>query len=228
MTRRASLLKPILLVVFLIAAMAVARVFHLGDRIGELREWILSLGSLGPAIYLLIYIAAVVLAVPGSLISIMAGVMFGSFLGVILVSVGSTVGAGLAFLLARHWARDAVAERLQRNPKFHKLDRMTAEHGSIIVAITRLVPLFPFNLLNYGFGLTSVPFRIYLFWSWLCMLPGTVLYVVGADTLTQTMREGKISWLLVGILLLMLGAITYLVHQAKKRLNAKPKEGDHV
>ena len=73
MTRRTSLLKPILLAVFLIAAMAVARIFHLGDRIGELRQWILSLGSLGPAIYLLIYIAAVVLAVPGSLISILPG-----------------------------------------------------------------------------------------------------------------------------------------------------------
>ncbi len=90
MTRRASLLRPILLAVFLMAAMVMARALHLGERIGELREWILSLGSLGPAIYLLIYIAAVVLAVPGSLISIMAGVMFGSFLGVMLVSVGST------------------------------------------------------------------------------------------------------------------------------------------
>jgi len=228
MIRRASLLKPVLLAVFLIAAMVAARMFHMGDRIGELREWILSLGSLGPAIYLLIYVAAVVLAVPGSLISIMAGVMFGSFLGVLLVSLGSTAGAGLAFLLARHWARDAVAERLHRNPKFHKLDQMTAEHGSIIVAITRLVPLFPFNLLNYGFGLTSVPFRIYLFWSWLCMLPGTVLYVVGADTLAQTAREGKVPWVLVGILALMLGIVSYLISQAKKRLSAKNREGEHV
>ncbi len=228
MTGRTSLAKPIILVVCLAALMAASYAFKLGDRLGELREWIESLGSLGPAVYLVIYILAVILAVPGSVISIMAGLLFGSVLGVILVSVGSTVGAGLAFVIARHWARDAVAERLDRNPKFHKLDRMTAEHGSIIVAITRLVPLFPFNLLNYGFGLTSVPFRTYLFWSWLCMLPGTVLFVVGADTIAQTLKQGKVPWLLIGILVLTIGLITLLVRKAKAKLSADPHEEDHA
>jgi len=228
MKGRSSLWKPILLVVFLAALMAASHVLKLGDRLGDLREWIESLGSLGPVIYLVIYILAVVLAVPGSVISIMAGLLFGSFLGVILVSLGSTVGAGLAFLIARHLAREAVAEKLDRNPKFHRLDRLTAEHGSIIVAITRLVPLFPFNLLNYGFGLTSVPFRTYLFWSWLCMLPGTVLFVVGADTIAQTMRQGKVPWLLIGILVLTLGLITILVRKARTRLSAEPHKENHV
>jgi len=229
MRRRHSLAKPVLLLAMLVAFLVLARVFHLGGRLGELREWIQSLGALGPVVYLSIYIAAVVLAIPGSVISIMAGVMFGSFLGVLLVSVGSTIGAGLAFLIARHLAREAVAERMERNPRFHRLDLMTEQHGSIIVAITRLVPLFPFNLLNYGFGLTRVRFRVYLFWSWLCMLPGTILYVVGADTVTRTAAQGRIPWLLIGILTLTLAIITMLVREARKKMSSKENDShDHI
>ncbi len=224
MGHRHSLVKPILLVVMLAAFLVLARIFHLGERLGEMREWIQSLGSLGPVVYLSIYITAVVLAIPGSVISIMAGVMFGSFLGVVLVSLGSTIGAGLAFLIARHLAREAVAERLERNPRFHRLDLMTEQHGSIIVAITRLIPLFPFNLLNYGFGLTRVSFRTYLLWSWLCMLPGTILYVVGADTVTRTAAQGRIPWLLIGILVFTLAIIAVLVRVARKKMSSK--EGD--
>ncbi len=229
MRHRHSLAKPVLLLAILVAFLVLARVFHLGGRLGELRAWIQSLGTLGPVVYLSIYIAAVVLAIPGSVISIMAGVMFGSFLGVVLVSVGSTIGAGLAFLIARHLAREAVAERMERNPRFHRLDLMTEQHGSIIVAITRLVPLFPFNLLNYGFGLTRVRFRVYLFWSWLCMLPGTILYVVGADTVARTAEQGRIPWLLIGILALTLTIITMLVREARKKMSSKEDDShDHI
>ena len=76
-------------------------------------------------------------------------------------------------------ARDAVANWLSRSEKFQRLDKLTAEHGAIMVALTRLVPIFPFNLLNYGFGLTRVPFWTYVFWSWLCMLPATVVATCG-------------------------------------------------
>lgn len=124
----------------------------------------------------------------------MAEILFGSVLGVLTVSLASTLGASLAFLLARYVARAAVAQRFGQNQKFHRLDRMTEEHGAIIVAITRLIPLFPFTLLNYGFGLTAVPFWTYVFWSWLCMLPMTVVFVVGADAVTLSLSEGRIPW----------------------------------
>jgi uncharacterized membrane protein YdjX (TVP38/TMEM64 family) len=203
--------------------MVLAKVFNLGGRLGELREWILSLGALGPLVYILIYIVAVVLAIPGSVITIMAGVIFGSVLGIATVSVGSTIGASLAFLVSRHIAREAIAQKFADNKKFHHLDQLTKEHGAIIVAITRLIPLFPFNLLNYGFGLTRVPFWTYVFWSWLCMLPGTVLYVVGADAVTSAISEGKIPWTLIGILAFTAFLITILVRQARKKL--KTEEG---
>jgi uncharacterized membrane protein YdjX (TVP38/TMEM64 family) len=203
--------------------MVLAKVFNLGGRLGELREWILSLGALGPLVYILIYIGAVVLAIPGSFITVMAGALFGSVLGVATVSVGSTIGASLAFLVSRHIAREAIAQKFATNKKFHHLDQLTKDHGAIIVAITRLVPLFPFNLLNYGFGLTRVPFWTYVFWSWLCMLPGTVLYVVGADAVASAVSEGKIPWTLIGILLFTAVLIIILVRQARKKL--KSEEG---
>jgi uncharacterized membrane protein YdjX (TVP38/TMEM64 family) len=207
--------------------MVLAKVFNLGGRLGELREWILSLGALGPLVYILIYIVAVVLAIPGSVITIMAGVIFGSVLGIATVSVGSTIGASLAFLVSRHIAREAIAQKFADNKKFHHLDQLTKEHGAIIVAITRLIPLFPFNLLNYGFGLTRVPFWTYVFWSWLCMLPGTVLYVVGADAVTSAISEGKIPWTLIGILAFTAFLITILVRQARKKLKTEEGEIQH-
>ncbi len=220
-----SLFKPIALAAVLVSLIVVARVFNLGDRLGELREWILSLGALGPFVYVLIYIAAVVLALPGSVITILAGVLFGSVIGIVTVSFGSTLGATLAFLISRHIARDAVAQRFSKNEKFHRLDQMTQDHGSIIVAITRLVPLFPFSLLNYGFGLTHVPLKTYVFWSWICMFPGTVLFVVGADAVTKAVSEGQVPWALILIFVITVVIITLLVKHIRKTLKAKEIEG---
>jgi uncharacterized membrane protein YdjX (TVP38/TMEM64 family) len=225
--RKKSIWRPIALGLIIITFMVLAKVFNLGGRLGELREWILSLGALGPLVYILIYIGAVVLAIPGSIITIMAGVMFGSVLGVATVSVGSTIGASLAFLVSRHIAREAIAQKLADNKKFHHLDRLTKEHGAIIVAITRLVPLFPFNLLNYGFGLTLVPFWTYVFWSWICMLPGTVLYVVGADAVASAVSEGRVPWTLIGILAFTAVLITILVRQARKKLKTEGEQKEN-
>jgi uncharacterized membrane protein YdjX (TVP38/TMEM64 family) len=87
-----------------------------------------------------------------------------------------------------------------------------------MVAITRLVPIFPFNLLNYGFGLTKVPFRTYVLWSFVCMLPGTILYVVGSAAVAEAVREGKVPWILVVVVAMILGIIVVLSRQARKKL----------
>jgi uncharacterized membrane protein YdjX (TVP38/TMEM64 family) len=206
--------RPILLLTAVVAMLVLARTLGLGERLGELREWIGSLGALGPFVYLGIYVVAVVVAIPGAAITLLSGVLFGSVIGTIVVSAGSVIGATLAFLIARYFARQSVADWLSRSEKFTKLDAMTERHGAIMVAITRLVPIFPFNLLNYGFGLTRVPLWTYVFWSWLCMLPGTVLYVAGGDTLTTALSEGTVPWhliaLVAGILVLTLGLGWYM------------------
>ena len=98
--------RPILLLVVLIAVLVLAKVFNVGEKLGALRDWLVTLGPWGPLVFLLIYIVAVVAALPGAAITIAAGALFGSVLGVILVNIGATVGASLAFLIARYFARE--------------------------------------------------------------------------------------------------------------------------
>ncbi len=211
--------KLFLLAVLLISAIAVFRLMGWEDRIIQLRNWISSLGPWGPFVFILLYIVAVILALPGSAITIAGATLFGSVLGIALVSIASTIGAGLAFLIARYVARNLILQKIGKNEKFQKLDRLTAEHGAIIVAIVRLVPLFPFNIVNYGFGLTAVPFWTYLFWSWLGMLPATVLYVVGTDAVVSGLLSGKIPWQLILILLPTAIILAFLIRQLKRRIS---------
>ncbi|UCE35044.1 MAG: TVP38/TMEM64 family protein [Deltaproteobacteria bacterium] len=216
--------RPIALLVVVIAILVLSYVFGIGEKLAALRGWIEALGALGPAVFILIYAGAVVAAIPGSAITIIAGAIFGSVLGVIVVSIASTVGAALAFLVGRHFARDATAKWLSKSEKFKELDDLTEKHGAIIVALVRIVPIFPFNIVNYGFGLTRVRFRTYVFWSWLCMLPGTVLYVVGTDAISQAIIQKRIPWPLTGVLIGVGILLVVLVKLARKRLHEEDQE----
>ena len=223
-SRRSGIWRPVLLVVLLATVILLARFFEVGQHLGSLREWIEGLGPWGPAVFVALYALAVVLALPGSALTVVAGALFGSGLGIVLVSVAATLGASLSFLVSRYFARDATAAWLSGKETFRKLDQLTEEQGAVIVALTRLVPVFPFNLLNYGFGLTKVPFWTYAFWSWLCMLPGTVLYVVGADAVTKAIYQGQVPWTLLSALVVTAVFLGVIVHFARIRLQNKEKE----
>jgi uncharacterized membrane protein YdjX (TVP38/TMEM64 family) len=213
--------RPVVLLALVIVILVLARFLGLADRLGELRDWIKGLGTLGALVFILIYVVAVVAALPAAPISVAAAALFGSVWGVILINIGATLGAGLAFLVGRYFARGAVVSWLGRNERFRRLDQLTEAHGAIIVALTRLVPIFPFNLLNYGFGLTRVPFWTYVFWTWLCIIPGTILYVVGADAVLQGAAQGRVPWTLVLVFGAALIVLTILVRFAKRRLTAE-------
>lgn len=218
--------KALLLLAVLALLFAAALRFDLGTRLVQLRGWIDSLGFWGPFAYAALYAVAVVAMVPGSAATVLAGALFGSVWGVVVVSAGSILGASLAFLIARYAARKSVAEWLSGREKFRKLDALTETHGSIMVALTRLVPLFPFNLLNYGFGLTKVPFRTYVGWSWLCMLPGTILYVVGADAVTKGLAQGRVPWALVAVAALAAAVLALVARHARRVVEEKEGKGE--
>ncbi len=201
-----------------------SRFFHLDNEIINIKEWVVRQGILAPLIFIGIYIIATVLILPGSILTVMAGAIFGSFLGIIVVIIGATIGASICFLISRYIARDFVYSLLLKNDKFNKLDLLVEKNGAVIIAITRLVPLFPFNLLNFGFGLTKVPFWVYVFWSALCMLPGTVLYVVGADAITTAIDQGQIPWMLIIIFVIIVLTLTLVVKKARSRLEEKEDE----
>jgi uncharacterized membrane protein YdjX (TVP38/TMEM64 family) len=219
-----GLWKPLFLLLIVTAIIIIVKFTGISEKLNAIPGWIETLGVWGPVVFVGIYIAGVVAALPGSALTVAAGPLFGSVIGVILVSIASTTGACLSFLIGRYFARDAVSRWLSQKEKFQKLDRLTKEQGAIMVAITRLVPIFPFNLLNYGFGLTGVPFLTYVFWSWLCMLPGTVLYVVGADALWKSLTKGEIPWVLIGVVLGMFIFLSVVVRFARKKLQEKEKK----
>ena len=167
---------------FLFAAVAVALVacLFLFDVRALLRETLAAiegLGPWGPVLFVLLYIVAAVLFVPGSALTLGAGALFGVGLGSVLVSLGATLGATAAFLVGRYFARDWVAKKIEGNTAFAAIDRAVAAEGWKIVGLTRLSPAFPFSLLNYAFGLTRVSLRDYVLASWIGMMPGTVMYV---------------------------------------------------
>jgi uncharacterized membrane protein YdjX (TVP38/TMEM64 family) len=210
----------VVLLTLVIAILVLARFLGLADKLGALRDWIKGLGPLGPLVFIVLYVVAVVAALPASPFSVAAAALFGSVGGIIFINIGATLGASLAFLVGRYFARDAVVNWLGHNEKFRRLDRLTQEHGAIIVALTRLVPIFPFNLLNYGFGLTRVSFWTYVFWTWLCIIPGTVLYVVGADAVLQGAAQGRVPWGLVLPFVIALIVLAILVRFARRRLQS--------
>jgi uncharacterized membrane protein YdjX (TVP38/TMEM64 family) len=151
----------------------------LGESLGRFRGW-----AWGPVVYGATY-ALACLVLPGSLITLAAGSLFGVVVGMIVVSLAGVTGASLAFWLGRTLARGLVERRLAGNPRFRALDQAVAAGGFKIDLLTRLSPLFPFTLLNYAFGLTRVRFRDYVLASWVGMLPGTVLYVYLGSTVKE-------------------------------------------
>src|SRR6266404_1030 len=188
-----------------IALVLALKYFHVQDLLKSALDWIGKLGPWGPVIFVGLYIVATVLFVPGSVLTLGAGAVFGVALGSVCVSISATLGATAAFLVGRYVARDAIARKVERNERFTTIDRAVADEGWKIVLLTRLSPVFPFTLLNYAFGLTRVKLSHYVFASWIGMMPGTVMYVyfgslvnVGAGHRQRTTGE----WLLYGVGLL--------------------------
>ncbi len=138
--------------------------------------WVDSLGSVGAIAFIIIYILATVAFFPGSILTLGAGVVFGLVLGSFYVFIGATIGATVAFLVGRYLARGWVAEKIQGNSKFQAIDEAVGREGLKIVLLTRLSPVFPFNLLNYAYGVTGVSLKDYLLGS-AGMIPGTIMYV---------------------------------------------------
>jgi uncharacterized membrane protein YdjX (TVP38/TMEM64 family) len=157
--------------------LVLARYLHVQGFLRSALGWIRDLGPWGAAIFVGLYILATVFFLPGSILTLGAGAVFGVIQGSLLVSVASTLGATAAFLVGRHLARGWVSKQIAGNATFAAIDDAVAQEGWKIVGLTRLSPVFPFNLLNYAFGVTRVSARDYVLASWIGMMPGTLMYV---------------------------------------------------
>ena len=164
----------------LLAAAAVVAAFVLlpvNEWLLATVTWVRDAGPAGVAVFALAYVAATVLLLPGSLLTLGAGFVWGPLLGTALVSPASVLAATASFLLGRSALRERVARRVASDARFAAVDEAVGRSGFRIVFLLRLSPVFPFNVLNYALGLTRVRLRDYVLASWLGMLPGTFLYV---------------------------------------------------
>jgi uncharacterized membrane protein YdjX (TVP38/TMEM64 family) len=198
--------------------------------------WIEGLGAIAPLVFILLYVVTTVAFVPASVITLGAGVVFGVVKGSILVFVGAMLGATAAFLVGRYLARDWVASKIAHSPRFQVIDDAIARSGRRIIFLLRLSPVFPFNLLNYGLGLSQISIKDYVVGS-VGMVPGTIMYVylgslvgnlamLGADT-GQPPEAARIQWIIRIVGLVATVAVTlYVTRIARKALNEALPPGE--
>jgi uncharacterized membrane protein YdjX (TVP38/TMEM64 family) len=207
-----------------VALLVLARSLPLNDTMSAVQDWMKELGYWGPIALILLYIIATVLFVPGTILTLVAGAVFGLGVGMVIVSIGSTIGASLAFLIARYLAREKVAEMARGNRHFDAIDRAIGDGGWRVVGLLRLSPAIPFNVQNYLYGLTPIRFWPYAVTSWIAMLPGTFLFVyighISGAAVGDDRQRTRAEWAMLAIGLLATIAVTlYVTRLARRRLD---------
>ncbi len=206
-----------------------------GAYVPQFSEWVDGLGFWGPIVFVLGYAAATIAFIPGSVLTLAGGAIFGVVEGTLYVFVGATLGAILAFLVARHAARAAIEKRIQGDKRFAAIDRAVGKEGRKIVFLLRLSPVFPFSLLNYALGLTRVRLVDY-FIGCIGMFPGTLLYVYTGKIIGDVAavaggagpERGLENWLLVGVGLISTLVVTVIVTRIAQRALAEATGEDEL
>jgi uncharacterized membrane protein YdjX (TVP38/TMEM64 family) len=213
------LVKVGLLVGTVFALFIASRFLPVEAWLKDFNQWIADLGTVGLVVFIFAYAAFALLMLPGAILTIGAGLIFGLGWGFAAVSVGSTLGASLAFLLGRFVARDKIRALTADRPKFQQIDHAIGERGAKLIFLLRLSPIVPFNLSNYFYGLTAVRFWPYVLASWLGMMPGTLAYVyfgtlgrAAAQSAADAGPErGPLEWTLLAVGLAATLAVTIWV-----------------
>lgn len=190
---KGGILKRLMIVLLLIGAIIGVRAAGLEQYLDQerLRQLIQGYGALGPIVFMALYAITPCLFLPGLPFTIAAGILFGPVWGVVYAICGATMGATLAFLIGRYAGRDWVKGKLH-GPRWKQLDQEVEKHGWKVVAFTRLIPLFPYNLLNFAFGLTGVKLLHYIVASFIFMLPACIAYILLSSSLLDALK-GNIS-----------------------------------
>lgn len=221
-----SLIKILITVAVVTAVYLVLRSYGVTDdirleNVPKIKTWVTSFGAIAPFVYMGLYLVSTVFFLPGSPVTILAGFVFGPVWGIFYASVASIISVSVAFLIARYVARDLVESWVQDNAQFRKIDTQVEEQGWRILMFTRLVPIFPFNLQNYAYGLTSIRFSTYVLVSAIFMLPGTAAFVQLGGAFVS--GEGNIWKTLLylgiaGVLMLLLSLIPRLLRKYQTKL----------
>lgn len=175
-------------------------------NVNVIEDWVQQAGGAGPLLFILVYALAAVFFLPGSVLTLAGGALFGPVFGTLLNMVGATLGASIAFLIARYLGGDWVEKKTAGRLK--QLKEGVEEEGWRFIVFVRLVPLFPFNLLNYAFGLTRIKLSHYVLASFFGMFPGAIAYTylgyVGREAAAGA--EGLVQKIMLAMILLALVA----------------------
>ena len=188
----------------LLLALVVARVTGLTeyinlDGLNSLRDWINGFGVVAPIVFIVVYVVATVAFLPGAPLSLLAGLVFGPAWGTLWTVIGATLGATLAFLIGRYAARGLVESWTASNERIRKLDEGVEKHGWRMLVITRLVPLFPFNLQNYAYGLTRIGVGSYVLLTGICIVPGVIAYTFAGGSLASAREDLTRTFAYLGV-----------------------------
>jgi uncharacterized membrane protein YdjX (TVP38/TMEM64 family) len=234
--RRKSVLRFTLLALVAVAIFAGILLLPVRQYLVDTLEWTQGLGAWGPIFVALFYVVACVFLLPGSVLTLGAGFLFGVPVGLLSAWTGATLGACVAFLVGRTLARDWIATKVSGNPKFAAVDEAVGREGFKIVLLLRLSPIFPFNFLNYALGLTKISFWQYALASLIGMLPGGLMYVYfgSAARSLADVAAGKVEggwtgqvffWVGLAATIVVAGMVTRL---ARKSLREAEQAGKQI
>lgn len=225
---KGGLLKRMAVILLLAGAIIGVRALGLEQYLDQekLRQLIQGYGALGPLVFMALYAITPCLFLPGLPFTIAAGILFGPVWGVVYAICGATLGATLAFLLGRYAGRDWVKQKL-RGPRWKQLDQEVEKHGWKVVAFTRLIPLFPYNLLNFAFGLTGVKLLHYIVASFIFMLPACIAYILLSSSLLDALKGNISPAFLLGLgAVIAVSSIPFFYNRYKKKKDTKSQQSE--
>lgn len=202
-----------------------ARFLDLESQVEALRSWIQSIRPWSPAVFAGLYVAAIMVGAPGMPLTLLAALIFGTLEGIIVMIIATTAAAVLGFFVARYVARDAVERWLGNRTLYRKLADHIESDGILMLAIARLLPLFPTTLVNYTYGLAPISFWKYIIISEFVMIPMNVAYIAGGDAAIQAITRGEIPWGLLGIAVGVSAVLLALTYAARAWLRRHGKMG---
>lgn len=214
--------KTWLILVIVGVAISLIRVLPLNDWLTSIKDWLLTFGLWATPMFVGVYVLAAIAGLPNVILILAAGTLFGLVQGIIDASIADAVSVGACYLIGRTVARKQIKKIVAKEARFSQLDKALAEKAWKIILLTRLSPVLPSNILNYGFSLTQVSFWPYLFFSWLGMLPVIIIYVYvgafGATLADVNQNPTNLALQVVGLIITSVGVV-YVTRRAKAILS---------
>ncbi len=210
--------KFIILIVIITIGILISFQFGLKDKLSveKIRQFIERAGAWGPLLYMLTYGFTSIIMFPAALLSTASGTIWGPFLGTFYTVIGATISSSIPFLIARLLGRKVVEKMLKKANKIDMCDRFASNNGFVTVLVMRLIPIFPWDAVNYGSGLCGIRFRDYILATLIGIVPGSFTYNLAGSSLGQ---PGWIKFILIAVLVVLIIGISRIY----KKFSAKGK-----